>query len=74
MAYIYETNYIDAKYLELWLHKLILESDNYNILPKRIEDIVQKSYPKNTSIEDIIPKNISITRCIDNMTIKDIDM
>lgn len=71
VAYIYETDYIDAKHLELWLHKL-LESDDYNILPKRIEDIVQKSYPKNASIENIIPKNISVTRCIDNMTIENI--
>ncbi len=72
VAYIYETDYIDAKNLELWLHKLMLESDNYNILPKRIEDIVQKSYPKNISIEDIIPKNISVIRCIDNMVIENI--
>lgn len=72
VTYIYETDYIDAKNLELWLHKLMLESDNYNILPKRIEDIVQKSCPKNVSIEDIIPKNINVMRCVDNIAIDNI--
>lgn len=72
VAYIYETDYIDAKKLELWLHKLMLESDSYNILPKRIEDIVQKSSPKNVSIDDIIPKNINVMRCVDNITIDNI--
>lgn len=70
VAYIYETDYIDAKNLELWLHKLILESDDYNILPE-IEDI-QNSCPKNVGIEDIIPKNINVMRCVDNITIDNI--
>jgi hypothetical protein len=70
VVYIYETDYINAKNLEFWLHKLTLESDN--ILPKIIEDIIQEDFPKNICTGDIIPKNIGIIRCIDNITIDDI--
>lgn len=71
VAYIYEADYTDAKNLELWLHKLTLESD-YNIIPGMIEDIIQKSYPKNVSIDDMIPKSINIVRCVDNIAIDNI--
>lgn len=72
-VYIYETDYMDTKRLESWLTNKLMSEPNINyhsdIIPKKIEDII----PKNINIEDIIPKNICVIRCIDNMTIDDIE-
>ena len=72
VVYIYETGHIDTKKLELWL-EYKLKNINYHdkeltehAVPKKIEDAT-----KNINIRDIIPKNIDITRCIDNIRIRD---